>query len=283
LSTFYCLYNSTSPDSLNLSDRVELLAAACQKLNIVFYALDESTVDFSNLPTPTKNDGLYNCGRGSYLLESVLLNSEVKHFYRSVPFLSQKDDSNQLAVQLEKSGIPVPKTIYKGTNNKLLLKKYVEYLDGFPIILKTHGGTGGVGVIKINDFDTLLSMSDYLHSQNCNFQLKQFIPSASCERLCVLGDSVLYSLTRPIKEQDFRNEIAKTGNQFLIFPKEIQEVAIKAAHSANYNYAGVDLIIDKRNNLPYILEVNCPQNFAIHQKIIQIDFAFHMLKWLFKI
>lgn len=278
----YCLYNSATTDSLDVKARIISLENACIVYNIDFILLDESKVDFTNLPVPTKEDGLYNCARGSRLLESHLLNKDVNTFYRAFPGNSVFADTNKIGIQLAKQNIPMPKTIYKGNNDKPLLKKYIDFLGGFPIILKTYGGTGGIGVIKVDNFSTLNSLTDYFVSEKTDFQMKEFIPSNSCERLTVLGDEVIYSNSRPIKQEDFRSDVYSKEAHKIDLPNEIKQVAIKATHAANLNYAGVDLIISSKDNKPYILEVNCPQNFAIHEQVTGESYAEKMIEWLFR-
>lgn len=282
MANFYCIYNSKATDSLDVAARLNSLEKACIKHNVNFYLLDEAVIDFSNLPIATEADGLYNCARGSYVLETCLLNSKVKTFYRNYNFLFLRDDTSQLSIELEKQDIPVPKTIYKGNNDKTLLKKYVDFLGGFPIILKTYGGTGGLGVIKVDNFSTLYSLTDYFVSEKTDFQMKEFIPSNSCERLTVLGDEVIYSNSRPIKQDDFRSDVYSKEAHKIDLPNEIKQVAIRATHAANLNYAGVDLIISNKDNKPYILEVNCPQNFAIHEQVTGESYADKMIAWLFR-
>lgn len=279
---FYCLYNSQTTDSLDVQARLDSLEKACIKNSIKFCLINEATADFSNLPIPSSEDALYNCARGSSLLEMIMINKDVRTFYRNYNLLSQKDDTSQLCIELEKFGIPMPKTIYKGSNNRKLLEQYVDYLNGFPIILKTYGGTGGLGVIIVNDFANLFSLTDYFLSEKKDFQLKEFIPSDSCERVTVLGDEVLYTIRRPIKGKDFRSNGYANECHAIHLSEEINNIAVNATHALNLNYAGVDLIISKKNNKPYILEVNCPQNFVQHEQITGAEYAEKMIEWLFK-
>lgn len=281
MPTFYCLYNSIETSSQEQSDRLLSLRRSCEKSGILFYSIDEASADFTSLPVPTAEDALYNCARGSYLLESVLINRNVRTFYREYPFFSQKDDSNFICIQLEKQNISTPKSIYKGTNDKNLLKNYVDFLGGFPVIIKTYGGTGGIGVIKVDSYSSLFSIADYYAGIKVDFQIKEFIESESCERVTVLGNEVLYSISRPILENDFRSDGYSNRAKKTILSKEINNMAIKATHAANYNYAGVDIIISSRDHKPYILEVNCPHNFARHEQITGENYSEKMIRWLF--
>ena len=279
---FYCLYNSQTTDSLDVQARLDSLEKACIKHRIKFCLVDEATANFSNLPIPSSEDAIYNCARGSSLLEMIMINKDVRTFYRSYNLLCQKDDTSQLCIELEKHGIPMPKTIYKGSNNRALLEQYVDYLNGFPIILKTYGGTGGLGVIMVSNFANLFSLTDYFLSEKKDFQLKEFIPSDSCERVTVLGDKVLHAIRRPIKGNDFRSNGYANECHAIQLSEEIQTIAVRATHAVNLNYAGVDLIISSKNNKPYILEVNCPQNFAHHELITGEGYADKMIEWLFR-
>ncbi len=280
---FYCLYNSRLSDSLNVQERIKLLKESCNKHGIEFILIDESIADFSSLPIPNSDDALYNCARGSYLLESRLINRNVKSFYRNYPLYSQRDDSNFLCMELEKNKVPIPKTIFKGTNNTELLNQYVIQLKNFPIVIKTYGGTGGHGVIKIDNYQTLYSISDFLISKGIDFQLKEFICSSFCYRVCVLGNEVIYTAKRPIKKNDFRNNIVSDKSEFIEASNPIKDLAIKASHNANLNFSGVDIITCERTNTNYVLEVNCPQDFAIHQKYLDINISDLMIKYLFNL
>ena len=279
---FYCIYNSSCTQSLDMEDRIQSLKKACESLNILFEPLDEAIVDFSILPSPTEKDALYNCGRGSYLLESVLINKKVRTFYRRYPLHSQKDDSNFLNFELKKQNIPLPKTIYKGTNDKKLLAKYIEQVGGFPVILKNYGGVSGIGVIKVDNCETLNSIADYFISVDQPFQIKEYIPADSCERVVVLGDEVIYTISRPVKENDFRSDGYSKETRKIELPADIKKVAVDAAHAANLNFAGIDILISKKDSKPYVLEVNCPHNFAQHEKITGENYASKMIAWLFR-
>lgn len=281
MSKFYCIYNSLSSDSLDLKLRLQSLEKACAFHSIGFVGIDESQIDFSTLPQPTAGDGLYNCARGSYITERLMLNKQVKTFYRTYEVLSQKDDSNMLTIELEKQGISTPKTIYKGTNNKQLLENYVDYLEGFPLIIKTYGGVSGIGVLKVESYSSLFSLADYLVQKNENFQMKQFIESDTCERVTVLGDEVLYAITRPIKDKDFRSDGYSPSAQKLKLDSSITELAVRAAHASNLNFAGIDMVVCSKTKKAYVLEVNLPHNFVQHEKLTGENYSRKLIDWLF--
>ncbi|WP_420384656.1 ATP-grasp domain-containing protein [Roseivirga sp.] len=278
---FFCLFNSVSTESHNVEDRLKLLDKGCQKLGIEFVVLDQAKSDFSRLPVPTENDGLYNCARGSYLLEYALLNPRVKTFYRSYNPNSIKDDNGMLQAALTIQNISTPKTIFCGTSDRKLLKDYANYLGGFPLILKTYGKSGGLGVMSVDSLSSLYSLADYLVAEDVAFQLKEWIEADSVERVTVLGNRVLYTISRAVGLEDFRTDYFKNHNELISLDKESEQLAIQAAHACNYNFAGVDLIRRKSDGKTFILEVNFPQNFAPHEIDFKTNCAEEMLRWLF--
>lgn len=279
---FYCLYNSKS-DSADTVERITALQNACNTFNIEFILIDEKNVDFSKLPIPTSQDGLFNSTRGSMLLERIMLNQQVKTFYKNNNSLVVTDVSNYWSIIHEKENIAAPKTIFKGSNDKKLLKSYVDYLGAFPVILKTYGGTGGVGVMKVSTWETLYSITDYLVANSADFVMKEFIPSPTCERLTVVGDHVVAGVSRPNKTDDFRSDGFSREVIPTTYSNEINQLAINDVHSCNMNLGGVDIIIDERTNIAYVLEINMPLNFIISQIPTGINIAEKMIAWLFKI
>lgn len=278
---FFCLFNSSSLESHSVNDRLNLFEEACRKLKIEFVPLDQSKINFSKLPVPSSEDGLYNCARGSYLLEYAMLNPKVKTFYRGYNPNSIKDDNGILQSALVAHGIDTPKTIFCGTSDRKLLNEYADYLGGFPLVLKTYGKSGGLGVMSVDSLSSLYSLTDYLIAENISFQLKEWIDADSVERVTILGDRVLYTISRIIGLEDFRTDYFKNHNELVSLDKESERLAILAAHACNYNFAGVDLIRRKKDGKAFILEVNFPQNFAPHEIDFKTNCAEEMLKWLF--
>lgn len=264
----------------SVQSRIELLTDACRKREVTIICIDSANFDYSEIPTLSKKDMLFNIGRGSEVLENLLINDEVITFYKSNPkIISNQIDTTKFSILHDKEKISSPKTIYKITNDKKMLKKYVENLDGFPIILKANGGTLGIGTIKIDNYPTLFSTVDYLYSLKLEFIIRAYVEPKEVCRLIVLGDKVIASNQKFISQNDFRTTIKERLPLPKKYQKEIEELAIKATQIANFEQAGVDIIIDK-NDVPYLLEVNSPHDFATTQKATGIDIAGLMVDFL---
>ena len=167
---FYCLHEGYYE---SIKQRLELLKNACNNLNIEFISLDSLSIDYSNLPKLNNNDLLYNCSRGAEYLETLLLNNEVTTFYIKPPlFVENPRDSVNWSLIHEKEGLSAPKTIFNITTDRQLLKTYIDYLGGFPIIIKATGKTRGIGTIKIENWHNLFSTIDYLSTTSDSFIMR---------------------------------------------------------------------------------------------------------------
>lgn len=62
------------------------------------------------------------------------------------------------------AGLPVPRTVFNLLPRRQSLTDAVEALGGLPVILKAPGGEGGAGVIRVDTWDTLFALADYLPS-----------------------------------------------------------------------------------------------------------------------
>lgn len=271
----YCLHEGLY-EGVQL--RLDQLNASCNKLNIDFIAMNSLTVDYTNLPTLSKCDLLYNCARGSQTLETILLNDKVTTFYIKNPKLNQTFSTTDWSILHDKANLPAPKTIYHITADRKLLKIYVDFLGGFPIILKETGSTRGIGTIKIESWQNLISTVDYLVRNNNKFIFRQFIKAKSGCRMIVLGDKVIAAANFEMNENDFRNAAVLSQVKYYksYYPEAIKQLAVTATHIANTEFSGVDFLQDEQDNY-YLLEVNFPTGFSSLIEICDVDIPTKMI------
>ena len=262
--------------------RLDQVKLACEKLNIEFIAINSLTADYSNLPTLTKTDLLYNATRGSETLETLLLSKDVTTFYIHNPdFVVSNPDTTKYSIIHDKANLLSPKTIFNITADRQLLENYVDYLGGFPIIIKATGSTRGIGTIKIDSWQNLTSTVDYLMTTGDKFILRQFIKAKSGCRLMVLGNEVIAGADFTMNENDFRNAVDL--KQIKYFKREyseaINQAAIKATHLANTEFSGVDFLEDENGNF-YLLEINFPTGFSGLINVCGVDIPFKIVEYL---
>jgi glutathione synthase/RimK-type ligase-like ATP-grasp enzyme len=260
--------------------RFDQLKTASERLDVEFVALDSLTIDYSKLPVLSETDFLYNAARGSETLETILLNENVTTFYVNNPkFVVANSDTTKYSILHQKAGISEPKTIFNPRNNRLHLKSYIDFIGGFPVVLKTKNGTLGIGTIIAKDFETLFSVADYLTSTNTEFIIRQFIKPKEVARLIVVGNKVVASNQKFVVYDDFRTSVKHRLPSPKKYPIEIEEMAVKASHLINFENTGVDIIFDE-NNIPYLLEVNMPHDFTTTARVSGIDISKLMVEHL---
>lgn len=275
---FYCLHEGFY-EGVQL--RLDQLEDACKKLDIEFVALDSLTADYSQLPILTKTDLLYNGARGSQTLESILLNDNVTTFYVQNPKLNQTFSTTDWSILHDKAQILSPKTIYHITTDRTILKKYVEYLGGFPIIIKATGSTRGIGTMKIETWQNLVSTIDYLMTTGDRFILREFIKAKSGCRLIVLGNEVIAGADFEMNQDDFRNavDLAQVKYTARTYPETVNQTAVFATHIANVELSGVDFLEDEKENF-YLLEINFPTGFSGLIEVCGVDIPYKMVEYL---
>lgn len=259
-----------------LQARMELLTVACQNRNVEFICIDSQHVDYTNLPELHRGDMLYNFARGSQTLESLLINEEVTTFYRVNPKIIMNRHPSELSMIHERNGIVAPKTIFHLTNDREILKKYVDYLGGFPLVIKSQNSSRGIGTIKIETWQNLISTADFLVDGAEKFGgnpyiMRAFIHADYGVRAIVLGNKVVLSKKFLLQEGDFRNAaiLSKARYEPIEIDLESQDICVKATHLANLEMSGVDLLFDKRGR-PYLLEINFPTGFQSSPEIPQL-------------
>lgn len=273
------LFIITSPTQKTTND---LIATACEARGIEYELLDPDLVAPSGIKCDT-SDMVYRVTDafhyGHLELEHHLISRGVVSFYKNnaLPFIMNAEEID--SILLPELGIATPKTVNYMPRDRSSLLKCVDYLGGFPIIIKALGGSHGVGVMKIDSTQSLFSVGDYLRKQGGMFVMKEFCNVTSTARIIVLGNEVVDSIEYTANNGDFRsNEGVKPNVAPEKFSKEVEELAIKAAHALGLEFGGVDIMITNKG--PKVAEVNFPCFFSRCQMITGVDIAGMMVDYL---
>lgn len=275
----YCLHEGYY---YGVKERIDLLKEAAVKLNIKFTAINSLDYNYTTIPVLKDTDLLYNVSRGSELLETVFMNDSVTTFYKKNPLIiSENTNTVKYSVIHEKIGLPTPKTIFQITNNKNLLKKYINYLGGFPIIIKAIGSTRGIGTIKIESWQNFISTIDYLVTTDEKFIMREFINTKVGYRVIVLGDEIIAEASFRMNKNDFRNAVllSEIDYEKVNCSEALRKIAITATNISNLDFSGVDILEDKFGNY-YLLEINFPTGFSGLIKACNVDIPYKMVKFL---
>jgi glutathione synthase/RimK-type ligase-like ATP-grasp enzyme len=206
-------------------------------------------------------------------LETLLSLPGVATFRTRKPsFVENTVDSTIFTAMHDRLGFPSPRTIHHAPNDDSLLRQYIAYLGGLPIIVKASASTRGEGVVLCNTFESVREAIGLFRSSVRDVILREYVPHRELFRVVVLGDNILCTLRHPIRPNDFRSTIDGTYEIVKQCSAEIEQLAVAALKACEYEFGGVDIIYDF-NRGPLLLEVNPPCNFASIRRKVGIDIA----------
>ena len=203
------------------------------------------------------------------------------------------DNKMSNIIALERNNIPVPRTSI--INNVKSIEQAHKNIGGkFPVIIKTLKGTQGVGVSKVNDMSSLVSVAQSLWKFHADLLIQEYFDLKSDIRTLLVDGKIVASAERVKKSKsEFRNNV-HLGADTLPYKlsKEEKDLVINAARATGAAYCGVDHC--KVGNNFYILEVNGSPGIRSHflgydletgeptKKVSDIQVLEVILKWFSK-
>jgi ribosomal protein S6--L-glutamate ligase len=171
---------------------------------------------------------------------------------------------------LEEYGLPIPK--YSLVPDVSFLDTALDLVGGeFPVVLKLLSGTQGIGVSVVDSYASLKSVFQTIKKLNPDSEIliQQMIDSDFDIRIQTLvkdfnplkpfknNKIILGSMKRKKVDGDFRTNYSLGGEvEKYEIDKSLEKLAFEAATAVGCHWSGVDIIIDKKTNRPYILEIN---------------------------
>lgn len=165
---------------------------------------------------------------------------------------------------LKRSNLPIPKSYYLSTK-QLRNKNFgrIESFVGYPFVFKNTLGHQGEDNYLISNQSQLSKITQVLleKENSSNYICQEFIPNDFDYRLLVLKDNCSTVLRRIRQNKnDFRNNSFLGGKEEFEEKSStneiIREIAIKAAKALKRDIAGVDIIVNKEDGKPFLIEVN---------------------------
>jgi glutathione synthase/RimK-type ligase-like ATP-grasp enzyme len=261
-------------------ETVRLLRESCQQRDVEFFEIDAITFDYEPSHRAAPGDLLYCAGitTAAGFVEQHLYQPGVATFYSSAEGpLARK--ANPLLV-FQRAGIPVPRWVHVTTGDRNLLRRYVERMGGFPVILKFPGFSRGIGVTRIDSLPSLFSIVDYTLSSSSSALLCAYVHPATHWRAVVVGDRVVSHYRNVTDQDDFRTSGSEQGEDYRVpAPSGLEEAAVAAVHALGHEFGGVDILEHSSGRL-YVLESNNPCYFASGQLAIGTDVSGAMIEYL---
>lgn len=184
------------------------------------------------------------------------------------------------------NGFPVPKTVF--LQNQDGADEVLKELK-FPIVAKENKSRFGFNVHLLKTKKKLLEFikknSSRKKTLGCKlYQFQEYIPADFDVRVIVLGGKVVGAIERrSTKPNEFRHNLSLGGIAKKIeLTKEMKALAVNAASALNYEFAGVDLIVNRDTGRLYILEVNRSPGFEGFMKATGIDVPGELMKFFLR-
>lgn len=259
------------------SDTVEKIEKSCKKYGCKFFAISTQYAYIDEKNTSKHSITIHNYnGKG----KSVTLNPEnvvcfsrggitnsqigmgiLTIFENTGMFIINERRPMELcanklytAIELDNNKITTPRTAFVANLSSLddALKKVG---NKFPIIVKTLTGAEGVGVSKIESYESLKSVLQTLWKYNAEIIIQEYLEIKNDVRVLVLNGKVVAAAMRGKAPKDFRTNLAQgaEGGPYELSEEE-KQIAEKAADVFGTYYVGVDMVLS--NGKPYIIELN---------------------------
>ena len=172
--------------------------------------------------------------------------------------------------------LPVPDTLFVNSKDGFL--KAVPLVGGYPVVVKQVSGRQGAGIALVEGKRQAETIIDNDMDLKSGILVQRYLPTQDRQdiRVMVINKKVVGAMKMKPVEGDFRANFHLTRKSR---PAELTELlkklAVKAARTTGLDIAGVDLIVDKHNDI-YLIEVNYAPGFKGLEKATGLDIAGHM-------
>ena len=156
---------------------------------------------------------------------------------------------------MSRHDIDIPKTVI--IRHPSELQEAVNAVEGFPIVLKLLSGTQGVGVMLVENMQTMKATLDTLWSLGQDILIQECIKESLGRdvRVIVVGDKVVAAMRRQARIGDFRANVHRGGVATKVeISEELKRISVESAKIVGLHVAGVDVL--ESHSGPKVIEVN---------------------------
>jgi len=220
-------------------------------------------------------------GRGS--VEEVIFRMDILHRLQrqgmtiiNPPLSIERSVDKYHALSLlEEHGLPVPRTAVT-ENHEEALKAFNEL--GGDVVIKPLFGSRGIGTTRISDPDVATRLFRAIAFYHGVLYLQEFIPHGVSDiRAFVVGDRVVAAMRRVA--QSWKTNVSLGAKPVALNPpKEIEDLAVKAAQVIGCKVAGVDIM--ESQNGPVVIELNSQPGWRGLQSVATVNIAEEIVKYL---
>ncbi|HPY59310.1 MAG TPA: RimK family alpha-L-glutamate ligase [Methanospirillum sp.] len=190
--------------------------------------------------------GIRQNGHNFETLQALSLKNRIINSPEGIVTCANKVMTSALLIQ---SGIPTPETFF--TESKIMAGRFIKKHG--KAVYKPIYGFDGVGIHLVEDEDELGDPPYYL---------QEYVPNDRDFRVFVIGDRAVGAIMRVSDHLTHNIHQGGCGSAIDI-PKQMAEIAVRAAQSVGVDYGGVDLLACDGSYV--VLEVNGTPNWHCMQ------------------
>ena len=175
---------------------------------------------------------------------------------------------------LSDAGLPCPDTVF--VNEAPGFEPAVALLGGYPVVAKPINARQGEGILIVKDVDDARRrVLDGLDRQRGVMVQRYTAPDKRRDiRALVIGGELVCAASLTPKEGEFRaNFHLGSDIRAIDLPADLANMAVAAAAAVGCDVAGVDMMVDRRNGRPLIVEVNYSPGFRGLEAASGLDIA----------
>jgi len=196
------------------------------------------------------------------------------------------------AVFFEKNNIPTPKTTLLRFTTEQELTELVDFLGGYPLVMKKNVGSVGrdVRIVRNNQevLDFIKEVHERLqrknnHASRIGFILQEFVKESAGSdfRVLVLNGKILGVMKRTAQDGGFKANVSLGGKAEKVeLDDDLKYLAEKVIESGKIFYGGIDFI--KKGNQYLALEINTSAQFKGFEGATGINVAQKIAQELLK-
>lgn len=157
------------------------------------------------------------------------------------------------------NNVPSPDTLFIGSKDIEKNLDQIKETCGYPLVIKDIRGSRGAHSLIIKDQTELLIKIKELPKHK-SFLFQQYIANEYDWGIMVANGIVVSGEKSYPCQGEFRNNTCNGAQEVFVDPAEIpqsiKDIAIKNSQLLGLLWSRSDIIIDKNNQKPYVLEVN---------------------------
>ena len=208
---------------------------------------------------------------------NILDSTELLKPYTSATVLVAHDKF-LTSVVLNQHNIKTPNTYL--VKSKESLQKLLKEIK-FPIMMKLISGSGGTGIMYIQNKEVLESIFESLNYLNQQILIQEFIDNPGEDiRVIVAGNEIIGAYKRVAKKGEKRANI-KLGGKAVKYDinEEIKQIAIKVARVIRADICAIDLLEGKDGY--YVIEVNINPGIRGMMEATELNIAKRIIDYIY--